>query len=64
LAKWKPGDPVVFVEGVHYPVGKDGHPDLTQPLRADAENGYRPAEDGDPLHNEGATVVELQIGGE
>lgn len=43
---------VVFVDGVHYRVNDDGHADHSQPLRWDPEAGdYRPAEDGDLLHN-------------
>jgi hypothetical protein len=51
----------VFVEGVHYPLGKDGEPDLSKPLRW--ENGdYRPAVKDEPLHNDvhgsGDTVLD------
>jgi hypothetical protein len=42
---------VVFVEGVHYGVTANGDPDLNKPLRW-AEDGYRDAEDGEPLHND------------
>jgi hypothetical protein len=56
---------VVFVDGVHYPVGDDGHADTTRPLRWTAD-GYRDAEEGEPLHNETfhATELELPVGGE
>jgi hypothetical protein len=45
--------PVVFVAGVHYPVGDDGHADLSRPLRvADEDGGWRDAQMGEPLHND------------
>ena len=58
--------PVVFVEGVHYPVGKDGHADLKQGLRLADDGGWRFADDDEPLHNEvhHENNVELEIGGE
>ena len=43
--------PVVFVDGVHYPVVGDA-PDLTRPLRFVEGTTYRTAEPGDPLHND------------
>lgn len=43
--------PVVFVDGVHYPVGKDDHADTSRPLRW-TPDGYRDAEPGEPLHND------------
>jgi len=56
---------VVFVEGVHYPVDKDGEPDLSRPLRW-TEDGYRAAADDEPLHNDVNHVRELELdpGGE
>lgn len=56
---------VVFVEGVHYPVGKDGHADLSKPLRWE-DGSYRPAVDGEPTHNEvfGSGDMELKPGSE
>lgn len=56
---------VVFVDGVHYPVDKDGAADLKRPLRW--ENGeYRAARKGEPLHNDThhASDLELEPGGE
>lgn len=56
---------VVFVEGVHYAVGDDGHADKSQPLRW-TPDGYRPAGDGEPTHNEtyGSGLVDLEPGSE
>lgn len=57
---------VVFVEGVHYAIGKDGHADKTKPLRWE-DGSYRPAVDGEPTHNEvhaSAPELELDPGGE
>lgn len=44
--------PVAFVDGVHYPVGDDGHADTSRPLRWVEGTTYRDADDGEPLHNE------------
>lgn len=44
--------PVVFVEGVHYPVDNDGHADKTRPLRWVEGSTYRPEEADEPLHND------------
>lgn len=44
--------PVVFVAGVHYPVGEDGHAELSRPLRWVEGGSYRDAEDGEPMHND------------
>lgn len=57
--------PVVFVEGVHYAVGKDGHADKKKPLRW-TPDGYRDAADDDPLHNDayGSGLAELAPGSE
>lgn len=58
--------PVVFVDGVHYPATEDGA-DLDTPLRRnDTNDGWRVAEDDDPLHNDvhHATEAELPVGGE
>lgn len=50
----------VFVDGVHYAAGPDGHADKTRPLRW--ENGaYRPAQPGEPLHNDVNHLAELTI---
>jgi hypothetical protein len=56
---------VVFIDGVHYPVGKDGEHDLSRPLRWE-DGGYRDAEEGEPLHNDTYHVAdaELPVGGE
>jgi hypothetical protein len=64
MAKSYKGD-VVFVDGVHYPVGKDGHADLSRPLRWE-DDGYRDAEKDEPLHNDVNHVrdAELEVGGE
>lgn len=64
MGKAYKGD-VVFVEGVHYPVGGDGHADLSRPLRWE-DGSYRDAEDGEPLHNDvnHQREVELEMGGE
>jgi hypothetical protein len=44
---------VVFVEGVHYAVDKDGHANKDKPLRwDDADGGYRDAKEGEGLHND------------
>jgi hypothetical protein len=58
--------PVVFSEGVHYPVGEDGHPVLDQPLRVTPDGGWRPAKKNEPLHNEVHHLQELALdpGGE
>lgn len=63
MSRYK-GD-VVFVEGVHYPVGKDGHADMARPLRWD-KDGYRDAEKDEPLHNDTHHTgdLDLQVGGE
>lgn len=43
--------PVVFADdGVHYPVGEDGHADTSRPLRWVGGGVYRDAEDGEPSH--------------
>jgi hypothetical protein len=58
--------PVVFIEGVHYPV-KGDHADLKRPLRWDPETkAFRDAEKDEPLHNDvhHAQDLELEIGGE
>lgn len=57
--------PVVFVEGVHYAVGEDGHADKDKPLRWD-DGGYRDAEPGEGFHNDlvESRALELEIGGE
>jgi hypothetical protein len=49
MAKYK-GD-VVFVEGVHYAVGKDGHANKDKPLRWE-DGGYPDAEPGEGFHND------------
>jgi hypothetical protein len=54
-------------DGVHYPVGDDGHLDMSRPLRwIDGDGGYRDAEKGDPLHNDAyhAGDADLEVGGE
>lgn len=52
----------VFVDGVHYRIGDDGHADLSQPLRRNETNdGWRPADDGDPLHNDTFFASELEM---
>lgn len=43
---------VVFSEGVHYPVAKDGHPDTTRPLRWVEGTTYRDAKTDESQHNE------------
>lgn len=57
--------PVVFVEGVHYPIDAEGHADLTKPLRW-TPDGYRDAQPDEPLHNDTfhASMSELEVGGE
>ncbi len=65
MAKYKGA--VVFVEGVHYPVGKDGEVDLDRPLRIDADTAdYRDADEDEPLHNDQnhAQDLDLEVGGE
>lgn len=65
MAEGKHG--VVFAEGVHYPVGEDGHADLSRPLRRTDDNtDWRPAEEGEPLHNDvhHQSSVELEPGSE
>ena len=43
--------PVVFVAGAHYPVGKDGHPSLSQRVLWNAADGvYEWAKPADPTH--------------
>jgi hypothetical protein len=56
---------VVFVSGVHYPVGEDGHADLARPLRR-ADDGWRSAGDEEPLHNDvnHQSDLEFEVGGE
>ena len=59
--------PVVFVEGVHYPVGEDGHADLSRGgLRLADDCGWQFASDDAPLHNDVHHLqhVELDVGGE
>jgi hypothetical protein len=55
--------PVAFVDGVHYPVGEDGHADESRPLRHVEGATYRGAEDGEALHNDavGVAVVAVEI---
>ncbi len=61
--------PTVFVhpdgsgtQGVHYPVGEDGHADLSRPLFWDNGKGqYRDKEDGDPSHFEAYHVDHTDI---
>jgi hypothetical protein len=57
---------VVFRDGVHYGVDKNGDPDLDRPLRWADDGGYRDAEEGEPLHNDvhHAVEAELPVGGE
>lgn len=58
--------PVVFVDGVHYPVKGDGA-DMKRPLRWNPETGgYRDAETDEPLHNDThhAQDLTLEPGGE
>lgn len=43
---------VVFVEGVHYAINKDGHADKSKPLRVNEDGSFRPAKKGEPLHND------------
>lgn len=58
--------PVAFIEGVHYPVGKDDMPDMKRPLRAVEGGGFRDAEKDEPLHNDvhHVNVLDLEVGGE
>jgi hypothetical protein len=49
MAKYK-GD-VVFVEGVHYAVGDDGHANKDKPLRWE-DDGYRDAKPDEGFHND------------
>lgn len=54
-------------QGVHYPVGDDGHADMGRPLFWDAEAGsYRDKTDGDPSHHEAYHLnhVEFEFPGE
>jgi hypothetical protein len=57
--------PVVFVDGVHYAVDKDGHANLKKPLRWE-DGGYRAARDDEPLHNDvnHLSDLTLEVGGE
>lgn len=59
--------PVVFhSDGVHYVADDEGHPDLERPLRWVEGTTYRPAEEGDALHNDvhQQQDVELPVGEE
>jgi hypothetical protein len=53
--------PVVFSEGEHFPVGDDGHPDTSRPLRWVDGDTYRDAEAGEPLHNDVHMVKAVDI---
>ena len=53
--------PVVFVEGIHYPVRKDGHADLRRGLRITDEGTWRFASKNEPLHNETVHAREILI---
>lgn len=57
---------VVFVAGVHYPVGDDGHAILKRGLRVNEDGSYRYANAGEPLHNDAHHLrdTELEPGGE
>lgn len=57
---------VVFREGVHYAVDKNGDPDLKRPLRVTDDGGFRDAEPGEPLHNDAnhTSDLMLEVGGE
>lgn len=58
--------PVVFREGVHYPVAADGTADLSRPLRWVAGSSYRDAADGETLHNDAhhQQFASIEIGGD
>lgn len=58
MSKYK-GD-VVFREGVHYPI-KDDEVDLSRPLRASDDGGWRFAEDDEPLHNDMHHLADLDL---
>ncbi len=57
--------PVVFRDGVHYAVDKEGNANLKKPLRFE-DGGYRAAVEGDPLHNDAhhENDMTLEVGGE
>ena len=44
--------PVVFGDGVHYPILEDGNADLDRPLRWVSGSTYRLAEPNEPKHND------------
>lgn len=56
---------VVFVQGVHYPIGKDDEPNLDRPLRWDGDH-YRDADEDEALHNDANHLNDLELdpGGE